>query len=109
MNDRFASGADQIMTPQTALKLQADAAITALPLGPTLPPRATAAARAVDVASFLFLIVFQCLSVIALVLYTPQVGEMGLVVFGIIFVWLGATLLIGGCDWWSRRSTVTAA
>jgi hypothetical protein len=93
---------DQITT-QAALKHQADAAITALPLSTALPADATSASRTVDVLSFLFLIVFQCMSVVALVLYTPQIGEMGMIVFGIIFVWLGATLIIGACDLWSRR------
>jgi hypothetical protein len=95
---------EQITTRDAALKLQADGAVTALRFAPSLPVEATTASRAVDIFSFLFLIVFQCVSVVALVLYTPQIGEMGLVVFSIIFVWLGATLIIGACDFWSRRA-----
>ena len=94
---------EEITTRDAALKLQSNDAITAVPFGPRLPPEATTVSRAVDVFSFLFLIIFQCVSVIALVLYTPQIGEMGMVVFGIIFVWLGATLIIGVCDLWSRQ------
>jgi hypothetical protein len=93
---------DQITT-QAALKQQGDAAITVLPISSALPAGVTSASRAVDILSFLFLIVFQCISVVALVLYTPQIGEMGMIVFGIIFVWLGATLIIGACDLWSSR------
>jgi len=93
---------DRITTLDAALKRQSDGAFSADPLGPLLPAHATSASRAVDVLSFLFLIFFQCAAVIALVLYTPQIGEMGLVVFGIIFVWLGATLIIGACDLWVR-------
>jgi len=95
---------EQITTREAAVKLQYEVAVSAIPLGSPLPTQATAASRAVDVFSFLFLIVFQCASVAALVLYTPQIGEMGMVVFGIIFVWLGATLIIGMCDLWSQRS-----
>jgi hypothetical protein len=98
---------DQITTRRTALKLQAEAAISAIPLSSPLPTEATAASRAVDVLSFLFLIVFQCVSVIALVLYTPQIGEMGLVVFSIIFVWLGATVIIGACDFYAKKEPRT--
>lgn len=92
---------DQITTP-AALKRRPTTAVSAIRLGPPLPAEATSASRAVDVFSFLFLIVFQCVAVIALVIYTPQIGEMGLIVFSIIFVWLAATVTIGACDLWAR-------
>jgi hypothetical protein len=98
---------DQITT-LAALKRRPTTSMSALPLGRPLPAEATSASRAVDVFSFLFLIVFQCVAVIALVLYTPQIGEMGLIVFSIIFVWLGATVTIGACDLWATSQKPAA-
>ena len=58
--------------------------------------------RAADICSFLFLLLFQCGAVVAVALNAPQIGEIGLVIFGIIFVWLGTTLIVGSCDLWTR-------
>jgi hypothetical protein len=66
------------------------------------PSARESAPNAADVLSFIFLLLFQCGSVIAIALNAPQVGDMGLVVFGIIFVWLGTTLIVGVCDLWAR-------
>lgn len=92
---------DQITTPADAAKLQVDSAIRAdSPL--VAPAEASNAVRCIDLLSFLFLLLFQCACVFAIVLYTPQIGEMGFVVFGIIFVWLGATLFVGLGDLLTR-------
>lgn len=93
---------DQITT-SGVVKQRDKSALSAVPFGRSLPLNASAGSWAVDVMSFLFLIVFQCASVIVLVLYTPQIGEMGLIVFGIIFVWLGATIILGACDLSARQ------
>ncbi len=93
---------DEITTPSANAKRQADSAFSEAPLRWSAVP--STASRTIDVLSFLLLIIFQCGAVIAIALYTPQIGEMGLVVFGIVFVWLGATLVVGLCDIVARPS-----
>lgn len=104
MNDAITTVLDTAVA-----KRQAGSAFSALLRRPVLPARATGAAHAIDILSFLFLIVFQFGAVSAIIWYTPQIGEMGLVVFGIIFVWLGATLIIGVCDLWACPTQPTGA
>lgn len=94
---------DQITTRAKATKVRADTSFQASP-GAVPAMEHTHRSRAIDIASFLFLIAFQCGAVIAILHYTPPVGEMGVVVFGIIFVWLAATLTVGICDLFARPS-----
>lgn len=94
----------QITTKDAVAAQQAEVAFSATPLNPAAI-NATRVAPIIDLLSFLFLLLFQGAAVFAIVLYTPQIGEMGLVVFAIIFVWLGATLIVGVCDLFSRRTS----
>ena len=86
---------DQITTPHALYGI-------APASSPTVAASASSLSLAADVISFLFLLLFQCGAVVTIALQAPQIGEMGLVIFGIIFVWLGTTLIVGVCDLWAR-------
>ena len=90
---------ERITTVEAAAIRHIDTAYSAASPGASASEGAT---RTIDVVSFLFLIFFQCGAALAIAVYSPQIGQMGLVVFGIIFVWLGATLIIGVMDIWLR-------